>query len=159
MAITQSEKLVFLKKGKVIEENFMKLFKDAASATEDEDIKNHVDIKVHVGIDVKGLKKVNRSDQETNENYHWIEIRGVKDDGWLYVGGADCFAFETIDYWIVVEKEDLKNLVKKKTKKERVYKPEDALYKLYGRQNRNDLLTRVKTIDLMSIATVVLNKC
>ena len=142
MPITQNEKIVFLKKGKVIEENIIKLFKDADSTTEYEDINSHVDIKVHVGIDVKGLKKVNRSDQETNENYHWIEIRGVKDDGWLYGGGADCFAFEIKDYWLVVDKIDLQSFIAEKCREKiRVSKPE--LYKLYQRKERKDIITLV----------------
>lgn len=153
-----NDKLVFLKKGKDKENQFSKLFSTAIETSQNEDMNEHVDVFVNVGVDVKGLKKINRNDQNTNEHIHWIEIRGVKDAGWLYGGKADFFAFETIDYWVVVEKEDLKDLIKKKTKKEKVDKPEDALYKLYGRKNRNDLLTMVKTIDLMSISTVIINK-
>jgi hypothetical protein len=106
MAITQNEKLVFLKKGKEKEDQFSRLFSNAIEASESDDINKHVDLLINVGVDVKGLKKINRSDQETNENYHWIEIRGVKDKGWLY-GEADFFAFEIKDYWIVVDKHSL----------------------------------------------------
>lgn len=151
-AISEKEKIVFLKKGKEAEREFAANFKNAIEATPEEDMKNHVDLKVTYRIDIKGLKKKNRSDSETNEMIHWVEIRGVKDAGWLYGGKADFFAFETIDYWIIVEKEKLKELVKKKVQKVYVDKPELALYKLYNRKGRKDLITMVKTIDLIKIS-------
>jgi hypothetical protein len=157
MAISKNEKLVFLKKGKVIEENFIKLFNNAASTTEEEDINNHVDIKVHVGIDVKGLKKVNRSDQETNEHIHWVELKNVNGKaGWLY-GDADFFSFEIKDYWLVVDKVDLQRFIAEKCREKiRVSKPE--LYKLYQRKDRKDIITLVSSYDLCYICTKQIKK-
>lgn len=43
-------------------------------------------------------------------------------------------------------------------KKEYVLTPEEALYKLYRREGKNDLLTRVKSMDLMRIATTILDR-
>lgn len=148
----------FLKKGKKTEEEFSKLFKNFKTSTKHEDINEHWDLEINHKIDVKGLKKIKRSDSFVNENFHWIEIRGVKDDGWLYGGKADFFAFETIDYWIIVDIESLKKLIKLKTQKIYVTNQEDALYKLYSRRGRNDILTLVKTIDLIYISTSLIKK-
>ena len=156
MAITQNEKLIFLKKGKEVEKQFSDLFKNTSSTEEKQDIKGHVDIKVSVGVDVKGLKKINRSDQETNEHIHWIEIKGITGhNGWAY-GEADFFAFEIKDYWIVVSKEDLQIFIKENIKKERVLKP--GLYKLYQRKDRKDLITLVTSYDLCYISTLQIKK-
>ena len=45
-----------------------------------------------------------------------------------------------------------------KTEKIYVGSPENALYKLYRRKNRSDILTMVKTLDLFFISTQVLEK-
>lgn len=157
MAITQNEKLAFLKKGKEVESQFLKLFNDAYPASEEEDIKGHVDVKIAVGVDVKGLKRVNRSDQETNEHIHWIELKNVNSKkGWLY-GDADFFSFEIQNYWIVVDKYDLQKLIAEKCKgKIRVAKPE--LYKLYQRKDRKDLITLVTSYDLCYISSKIIKK-
>lgn len=157
MAISTNEKLAFLKKGKEIEEKFSKMFNDASPTSEDEDIKKHVDLKFTVGVDVKGLKKVNRADHEINENIHWVELKNVNGKkGWLY-GEAEFFAFEIKDYWIVVEKAELQKLVAEKCKdKIRVSKPE--LYKLYQRKDRKDIITLVTSYDLCYICTKQIKK-
>lgn len=157
MAIGTNEKLAFLKKGKEIEERFSKMFNDANPATEEEDIKNHVDLKFTVGVDVKGMKKVSRSDQETNENIHWVELKNVNGKkGWLY-GEAEFFVFEIKNYWIVVDKIDLQDFIAEKCKdKIRVNKPE--LYKLYQRKDRKDIITLVTSYDLCYICTKQIKK-
>lgn len=157
MAITDKEKIVFLKRGKKVEDEFSKLFKEAVPTTKEEDIKGHVDLKITIGVDVKGLKKINRSDQEVNEHIHWVEIKGITGhNGWLY-GEADFFAFEIKDYWIVVTKEDLQKFIASKCKdKIRVEKPE--LYKLYQRKERKDLITLVTSYDLLYICTSQIKK-
>jgi hypothetical protein len=80
-------------------------------------------------------------------------VRG--ETGWLY-GQADFFAFETIDYWIVVARDDLQEFIKNTVVKEQVYTP--TLYKMYRRRDRKDIITLVKTIDLMYISSSVIRK-
>ncbi len=157
MAISTNEKLAFLKKGKVIEEQFAKLFNNASESSKDEDINGHVDVKITIGVDVKGLKKINRNDQETNEHIHWVELKNVNGKkGWLY-GDADFFAFEIKDYWVVVDKESLQKLIAEKCKaKIRVNKPE--LYRLYQRKERKDIITLVTSYDLCYICTKQIKK-
>jgi len=157
MAISQAEKMVFLKKGREVEEVFANLFKNAFPTSQDEDINKHVDVLITIGVDVKSLKKINRNDQETNEHIHWVELKNVQGkSGWLY-GEADFFAFEIKDYWIVVDRHDLQKFIANKCKdKIRVIKPE--LYKLYQRKERKDLITLVTSYDLCYISTKIIKK-
>lgn len=156
----------FLKKGKIKEADLLKLLEGQGhkmdEATPSEDMREHWDIKVtsELKIDVKGLKKSKRSDQEPNENIHWIEIQNVQGKvGWTYASEVDYFAFETIDYWILVKKKSLQELVADKCKaKIKTDSPGDALYKLYTRQGRKDILTKVKTLDICYCADLIMKK-
>ncbi len=147
----------FLKEGKEKEVMFANLFSSYSLSDKNTDIIEHYDITIgNIKIDVKGLKKVNRWDNDVNENIHWVEIKGITGHlGWLY-GKADYFAFETFDYWILVSKIKLQELIKTRTIKEWV--KEKELYKLYQRPNKQDVITLVKTIDLCSIAESIINK-
>jgi len=156
----------FLKKGKVKEADLIQLLeKNGAKvdeATPSQDMREHWDIKIvsELKIDVKGLKKSQRSDQEPNENIHWIEIKNVQGKvGWAYATEVDYFAFETIDYWVIVKKESLQQLVSDKcASKETADSARDAMYKLYSRKGRSDLMTQVKTLDLCCYADTIIKK-
>lgn len=157
MAFTEKEKIVFLRKGKEVENEFSKIFKNAVSTTTEEDIRDHVDIKINVGVDVKGLKKINRNDETSNEHFHWVEIMNVLGlSGWLY-GKADFFAFEIKDYWVVVSKEDLQKFTAEKCK-EKIWVNKPELYKLYRRSGRKDIITLITSYDLCFIATSMIKK-
>jgi hypothetical protein len=147
----------FLKAGKVKEAEFAKLFNNVTASSKEQDMKEHWDLQVGFKVDVKGLKKVRRSDSEVNENIHWLEIRNVNGaNGWLYSEETDLFAFETHNYWIVVEKAALQALVKERVQKVLVESPE--LYKLYRRKGRKDLMTLVSSMDLCYICATMLKK-
>jgi len=146
----------FLKKGKQTEKKFAEMFEDYKFSTKQEDIKEHWDIEIKSKVDVKGMKKIRRSDEFPNQNYHWIEIKNVNGEhGWSY-GKADFFAFEIEKYWIVVSKEDLQELIKDMVVKEMVESP--SLYKLYQRKGRKDIMTLVTSYDLCAVATTILKK-
>ena len=147
----------YLQEGRAKEIEFAELFDEYTLSNEIQNVIGHWDLKLgKFKIDVKALKKINRKDDNKNENIHWIEIKGITGElGWLY-GQADFFAFETIDYWIVVEKNRLQNFIKDKTIKEFVEVP--TLYKLYNRKDRQDVLTLVKTIDLCYLSKKIINK-
>jgi len=148
----------FLSEGKKKEVSFSKLFKNTTFSGKEVDIKEHWDLSISFKIDVKGLKKISRSDNSTNEHYHFVELKNVQGNlGWLY-GEADYFAFETDEYWVVVKKEDLQNLVKDKVSKTIVNSTDKSLYCLYSRQGRKDIITMVKTLDLVLIATQTIPK-
>jgi len=146
----------FLSKGKMVERAFSKVLSNYKDSTEEQDINEHWDVSTDIKFDIKGLKKAKRSDENPNENIHWLEIKNVNgDSGWVY-GKADYFVFETIDYWIIVDKSDLQEFIKKKIQKEWVTTA--TLYKLYRRKDRKDVITLVKTIDLMYLASSIVDK-
>jgi len=146
----------FLAKGKKTEMAFSKILSNVKFSSGNEDITEHWDISTNIKIDVKGLKKRNRSDDTVDERIHWVEIKNVNGNvGWLY-GDADYFAFELHDYWIVVDKYDLQLLVKSQVKKE--YSNIPMLNKLYTREGRKDVMTLISTFDLINIATSYVKK-
>jgi len=130
---------------------------EVVDATPEQDMNEHWDIQVNLKFDVKGLKKVRRNDNKTDENFHYIELKNVQGKtGWLY-GEATHFSFETDDYWIIVEKSALQEFIKIKCK-EKIKCTVPTLYQLYTRKNRKDVIVLVKTIDLMAIANFIINK-
>ena len=142
-----------LQLGKQKEKAFDSFFNNVVFPTVDQDMKEHWDL--NVKYDVKMLRRKKRH-EEYDENIHWVEIMNVRGEtGWLY-GQADFFAFETIDYWIVVARDDLQEFIKNTVVKEQVYTP--TLYKMYRRRDRKDIITLVKTIDLMYISSSVIKK-
>lgn len=143
--------------GKLTEESFAKLFDKTINATKDQDIHEHWDLKIETKIDVKGMKRQDRFDDNASEIFHWVELKNVLGKlSWLY-GDADYFAFETENYWIIVEKKSLQNFIEEKCKGKEVGKKKDP-YELYQRDGRKDVVVKVKTIDLMYIATKVIKK-
>lgn len=156
----------FLAKGKEKEKEFLIDYKhkylDAViiEATKKEDIEEHFDYIINgKKFDIKGLKKVSREDTNFNENYHWVELKNVNNNlGWLY-GNADYFVFELNEYWLVVEKIKLQKLIASKVnKKIRATSQDEALYCIYTRDNRMDMITLIKTIDLMVIVDDIIYK-
>ncbi len=153
----------FLRKGKEVEEQLKNRLREIGhhfeESTDHEDKYHHFDLKINErGIDVKGLKKISRSDKAPTEHFHWVEIKNVSGkNGWAY-SSCGYIIFETNDYWVIVETLELQDLVKNKVVKEYVDNTSEALYKLYQRKGRKDIITLVKTIDLMKIAYCVLDK-
>jgi hypothetical protein len=143
--------------GKLKEEDFAKLFTSTSPSTENEDIYEHWDLKVGVKIDVKSLKKQSREDIMHNENFHWVELMNVRGErSWTY-GDADFFAFETNDYWIIIEKMALQKFIEGKCKGKEIGSSKNP-YELYRRTGRKDIVVKVKTIDLIFISTKMINK-
>lgn len=129
-------------------------------STPNEDMKKHWDVKIDGDkYDVKGLKKIGRTGKFYNEDHHVLEIKNVKGEtGWLY-GEADFFAFATRKYWIVVEKKKLQQFVKDNIQKTYVDNFDDSLYCLYRRRDGDtDIITMVKTLDLMVIANKIIDR-
>lgn len=147
----------FLKNGKSVEQEFAKIFKNTEHSTIEQDMHEHWDVMVKYKIDVKGLKKIKRSDPYVNENVHWIEIMNVNHLlGWLYSEETDFFAFELRKYWIIVEKKKLQKFIADNVIKE--FTNEPALYRLYNRVGRKDILTLVESFDLVYISECLIPK-
>lgn len=150
----------YLETFKLKEVEFAEQIKNLGTVTEanrEEDMFEHWDIKLETKIDVKALRKTKRGDKTTDENIHWVELKNVNGNlGWLY-GQAHCFAFELIDYWVIVDKIKLQEFIKDKCK-DKIKTETPALYKLYTRRGRSDVITLVKTIDLLYIASKIIKK-
>lgn len=151
------DKEKFLAIGKEKEKEFCELFANAIKSTNEQDINEHWDVEITSKIDVKGLKKIRRSDKDVNENIHWLEIKGVTGHlGSVYSEHVEYFAFETIKYWVIVDKLKLQNLISENVIKE--YADEPKFYHLYKRYGRLDVLTLVPTLDLIYISEKIIKK-
>ena len=145
-------------RGKDAEAEFARLIPGCRKASEQEDIHLHFDLMTEEGetYDVKALKAIKRGGM-FQEGYHYVEIKNVHGDlGWLY-GQADYLAFECWDYFIVADRMKLKLFVESRVEKEYVTNPERAVYKLYRRKGRSDIMTLVKALDMIAFcdATIV----
>lgn len=105
------------------------------------------------GLDVKAIKRKSRGGAFCSETI-WIEILNVRGAaGWLDKD-AKYLAFEDEEGFVIVERARLKtkvmSLLKSKGAKQ-VDSPKDALYNLYTRKGRKDLLTIITKDDLMGV--------
>ena len=145
------EKNVELYKG--VERKFAKAMQNVGKvnfSTKEQDMHEHWDVSITMQIDVKAIKK-------DNENIHYVELKNVLGNpGWLY-GEAHYFAFEIEEYWILVDKIRLQEFIKVKcAAKEWSQIP--SFYKLTQRRERQDIITLVKTMDLMFICDKIIKK-
>jgi len=123
-------------------------------ATSYQDKVEHWDFKVWKGdrnltIEVKGLKRLNRRDGKTQNEWIWVELTGITGhDGWLY-GKADFIAFETEYGFLLIKRTLLESLICRKVNFNAwVTMGEDAKYKLYRRFGRKDKLTLINIKDI-----------
>ena len=66
-------------------------------------------------VDVKSLKRISRTDSTVENDWIWIELHSSNKnrEGWLYNSKADILAFETINSFILINREEVINIVKK----------------------------------------------
>jgi len=121
---------------------------------------SHVDFILTKGkdewkVDVKGAKRKKRTDDLVDYSIIWCEIRnGNGGEGWLTKdkNGATIIAFELENEFVLVSRKDLLNLVYKLSDLTKmVTQSKNALYSGYKRFGRKDLLTMIKTTDLLTI--------
>jgi len=147
-----------LKQGRVKEELFAKLI-DGEMASKAEDLKG-IDVKLTISFNVKGIKRVKRSDGAYSTEYQWIEIKKASGKkGWLFYG-AEFLAFETDKSFLVVERERLADYLGRKLKGAK-YSDDPAPYSLYkraGMKSGFDVLTLIPVKDLRSIAVTEIVK-
>ena len=113
----------------------------------------HLDfVSTHGTFDVKSLGRVSRGDTDTQGERRWLELNNVRGEvGWLLAEGLDYLAFERVDDFIIVKREDVRLLAKKLCTCDYAKYAGDALYKLYSRRDRDDLLTAVLTDDILAL--------
>jgi hypothetical protein len=151
-------------KGKSIEQEFSDiLIREGYSveeATKHEDITLHVDIwattkeNKRFGIDVKGIKF-------GDENRIIVELKNpVGNIGWLF-GQQSFVAFETEDYFVLVQRDKLCVLTAKllidETFLVESFDRMPLYKKLNFKQNKSELV-KLKLIDVLSIATKTFKK-
>lgn len=103
-------------------------------------------------VDVKARKRKSRDADEYDEEYTWVEFKNVQGKkGWLY-GKADKIAFETEAGFLMVDREELAKWCEEKVDfNKAVRNPYSAIYKVYTRKGREDLITRIKTEDIRNL--------
>jgi hypothetical protein len=159
----QYDKKDSLELGQRAEDSFFDLAKkkgwEISAASKRGNIDRHFDYVIKKDdkmfrVDVKSIKRVARKDAKTQDEFIWIELHGVreKDTGWLYGGKADLIAFELSRSFRIVDRLELITLVEKLIDiTAKVSTSRDALYKVYTRKSRPDLLTLIRSDDLLKI--------
>jgi len=154
-----------MKRGRAAEDRFVDMAAERGLSAQpvgrNDNIFRHVDFLLVEGaddrgfyVDVKARKRISRSDNQPQDEEIWVELKNVRGNpGWLYSEGK--LAFETVSGFVIVSKARLALLVQEKCDQERVTSAADALYSLYSRQGRDDLLTRVLSQDILEIADEV----
>lgn len=130
--------------------------------TEYQDIHEHWDLEIlncaelSGKYDVKGMRKVNRHDNNPNPTIQWLEILNVLGNkGWL-LGKANYIVFEYILDWIIVDRFDIIKYLKNNIINQQSEYPE--IFKLYTRRGRKDLITLVPFFDLMKMCKYIIPK-
>ena len=120
----------------------------AVESSFQQDVHQHIDVFLQKGgktfsFDIKAMKKLNRHDESAQDQYAFVELKNVRGNkGWLY-GDAQFIVFERMNCFLVVQRKGLAEYCKTVIQREYVYRPQDALYKFYRRNGRNDLITMV----------------
>lgn len=142
--------------GAMAEKRFAALLSHPIEATKDQNIFEHWDVaNGDVKYDVKAMKKFRRSDEYPTDRIHYVELKNVHGKkGWLY-GLADYIAFETRSYWALVSRQKLQEMIEEMPMETST---EPEVYKFYTRRGRQDLMTVIPTIDLISIADRMIKK-
>lgn len=112
-----------------------------------------------VKYDVKARKRVSRNDSEPTDEVIWIEWLNVNGNkGWID-GKADFIVFEQENSFIIIKREKLKALCEKLCDMNNlVSSASEALYRCYQRRGRNDLISLIKTSDVLKEADEVVSK-
>ena len=137
---------------------------DCEKSSKEEDMFKHIDFwwnspkKGRIGIDVKGIKKKNRKDKEVDDSIHWVEIQNVRGNkGWIY-GDAMYIAFRTLSQIIFVKTDVLRTLSEEKVVgKELVYNNPKSFYTPYQRWQRQDIVYKIPTEDLIKISDFIID--
>ena len=140
------------------EENFAKNLKDPVWATDKQDMYEHWDVQGTLDgqllkFDVKGMKKVNRWDNKTQDDIAWIEGTNVRGyPGWIK-GKADYIVFERPEYWLIVDREELFKFTWSKLEENNFRKGKN-IYEVYQRDGRLDKITMIPFKDIEQLTNV-----
>lgn len=154
MALTEKRKAYSGSTGRVAEIRFQRAAEakglEVEKSSKNDDIHLHVDYWLAYdgngrwGVDVKG----NNLPDEI-----WIEFMNVQGNpGWLY-GGAEIIAFDMpeVGGFVIVNRLDLADYCERTVEDTIVSDKRDAYMKKYRRNDRQDLITKLKLLDLNKI--------
>ena len=149
----------FREKGRIVERNFYKKhLTNAIESSNYQDFNEHWDVQGNLDgkifkFDIKGLKKTNRWDLNTQDDNAWVEGTNVRGKpGWVK-GKADYIVFERNDYWLLVNREELLERVESKLK-EKNYEKGKGVYQIYQREGRQDKITLVPYKDIENLKDI-----
>ena len=152
--------------GKAAENSFFKILikrGEVREATVSEQ-KKHVDFILSVGdkkikYDVKARKRISRQNDNAADELIWVEwVNVYGGNGWLN-GQCDFVVFEQEKSFIIIAREKLKALCEKLCDMTSLVTSSDkALYRCYQRYGRSDLISLIKTSDVVSVADEVVQK-
>ena len=148
----------FKARARKIEENFAKNLKDPVWATDKQDMYEQWDVQGTLDgqllkFDVKGMKKVNRWDNKTQDDIAWIEGTNVRGyPGWIK-GKADYIVFERPEYWLIVDREELFKFTWSKLEENNFRKGKN-IYEVYQRDGRLDKITMVPFKDIEQLTNI-----
>lgn len=102
-----------------------------------------------VSFDVKAMKKSSRHDSRVRNDIVWVEYQNVSgNDGWLK-GKADFIAFERENDYVLVRRKELLEYCDERIEKVIVHESSQALYKLYSRDGRKDVISMIRMDDVL----------
>ncbi len=146
--------------GKKAEDNFVTYAEErgwaVTPATFQQNTREHFDYVLTkdektIKVDVKAEKRINRSDTQTQSDLIWLEfLNGSGNIGWL-MGQADFIAFQEGSDYLIIPRQALADRADKLVTGKRVTSAGQALYNLYSRFRRDDLLTMVKRSDIADL--------
>tara|TARA_R100001509_G_C4752983_1_gene177059 strand:+ start:63 stop:566 length:504 start_codon:yes stop_codon:yes gene_type:complete len=142
--------------GKKGEYNFEEICKkydwECRKSTQKENIYSHIDFYLfNMGVDVKGLKDSHKHNEVI------VEFKNVQGySGWCSAESkAKLIAFEFLDFFVLVKKDEILDYCRKNVVKEYVQNFKDCYKKLYQRKNRKDLMTKLNLSDLKKLKTYI----
>lgn len=119
-------------------------------SSKEQDIFEHIDLFLTkedktYSFDIKAMKKINRYDSSSQDKMIYVEFKNVRGNaGWLY-GKAQFIVFETTSTFEIVHRESLAKYCEQVVnKKQRVARANEALYKVYTRDGRKDLISLIE---------------
>jgi hypothetical protein len=142
---------------------FSKLVNFTREATKHENIHSHFDLIIdgNIKVDVKQLKKRNRTDSLEDPTIHFVEFQNVNGNkGWIY-GEATYIAFEQPDCFIMVNRKKLGNYycdVMKGNTEVVASNDNKEIHTWYTRKGRLDIIIMVNTSDLYFIKDYIIKK-
>tara|TARA_R100000988_G_C4003496_1_gene170775 strand:+ start:594 stop:1121 length:528 start_codon:yes stop_codon:yes gene_type:complete len=149
-----------LKHGEEAEETFAELAElngyHIEESTNYSNIVEHIDFYLvskrgldDFSVDVKARKKSRRNNTWYDDQMVWVEFHNVAGKkGWLY-GEADKIAFERKNDFVIVDRMDLTKFCEKAVAPIFVKSVNEALYKIYRRKTRKDVISMVLMTDIV----------